>query len=52
MRKLKRITDGKVYDCNIVLDCCRLKVVYYDDAAQWTIEPLENFVPAIPGLNY
>ena len=52
MRKLKRTIDGKVYDCTVILDEATLFVVYYDDVAHWTIEPLDHFVPAVPNVDY
>ena len=61
MRKLKRIADGKVYDCTIVEGRVshawddarvRLKAVYYANG-QWNAELLENnFVPAVQGKDY
>lgn len=59
--KLKRKYDDKVFDCTIFEKCIsysfndyrgQMYVVYYDPIAQWTTEPLENFVPAVQGKDY
>lgn len=60
MTKLKRIADGKIYDCmitegriNYSWDDVRigLLAVYYN-GTKWNREPLANFVPAEPGVDY
>ena len=51
MRKLKKKSNGKVYDCNIVFDGFDAVAIYWD-GVRWTIELLSNFVPAIPGIDY
>lgn len=55
MRKLKRIIDGTVFDCTVVMDSLpygnKLSCIYYD-GNRWILEPLSNFVPAIPGKDY
>ena len=53
MVKLKRIEDGKVFDCAIVLDCTVLRAVYYDNALScWRGRLLDDFVPAVAGVDY
>lgn len=51
MRKLKRKSDGKIFDCNVILDGRDLIAVYWDGIS-WTSERLDNFEPAIPGNDY
>lgn len=57
MTKLKRIKDGKVFDCTIVLDSRHkmLKAVFYehaDECAEWKTLPLYDFLPATEGVDY
>ena len=51
MRKLKRISDGKVFDCTIVIDIHTTCCVYYEDGI-WKRENLNNFKPAKSGRDY
>lgn len=51
MRKLKKKSDGKVYDCNVTLYWGDLMAVYWNET-RWTMELLSNFVPAVPGIDY
>ncbi len=51
MRKLKKSSNGKVYDCNIILNGRDLMAVYWDGFS-WKAELLFNFEPAIPGNDY
>lgn len=53
MIKLKRISDGKVFDCAIVLDSLHtmLKAVFYE-YAEWKTQPLYDFLPATEGVDY
>ena len=50
MQKLKRKSDGKVFDCSIVLDGRDLVVVYWENS--WTHSRLDNFEPAVSGIDY
>lgn len=56
MTKLKRLSDGKVIDCAIVLSQDSNKVnimtaVFYE-YAEWKMQPLHKFIPAIEGVDY
>ena len=51
MRKLKRILDGKVYDCTIFLSGVDLMAAYWNGIS-WTCERLDGFVPAICNVDY
>ena len=62
MLKLKRKSDGKVFDCTIIegrasynWDNARvgLFAVYFDELQRkWKKEMLDNFEPAEPGVDY
>lgn len=62
MLKLKRKSDGKVFNCSIIegrasynWDNARvgLFAVYFDASLhKWKKETLENFEPAKPGVDY
>jgi len=53
MTKLKRTSDGKVFDCTIVLDSIHmtLKAVFYE-YCEWKMSPLYEFMPATEGVDY
>ena len=51
MIKLKKKSDGNVYDCSILLDGRDMAAVYWDGIS-WTVEALSNFVPAAPAIDY
>lgn len=50
MLKLKRKSDGKVFDCSMVLDGRDLVVVYWENG--WTSSRIDYFEPAEPGVDY
>lgn len=53
MRKLKRISDGKVFDCTIIYSSATyyLFCVYFENN-KWHKDHLSDFVPAEPGKDY
>ena len=53
MRKLKRISDGKIFDCNIICSSVTyaLFCVYFEDG-YWHKDRLSEFVPADSGKDY
>ena len=51
MRKLKRIIDGKVFDCTLVLDGSIMCCVFFENGV-WYRDYLTHFVPAEPGKDY
>lgn len=51
MRKLKRIRDGKVFDCTIILDGSVMCCIFFEDGT-WYQDYLTHFVPAEPGKDY
>ena len=50
MLKLKRKSDGKVFDCSIVLAGRDLMAVYWEN--NWICTSLYNFEPAVSGVDY
>lgn len=51
MRKLKKKSNGNIYDCNVTM-YWQDPVAIYWNGDRWTMELLSNFVPAIPGIDY
>lgn len=51
MRKLKKKSNGNVYDCNVALNGFDPVAIYWD-GVRWTVEQLSNFVLAVPGIDY
>lgn len=52
MRKLKRISDGKVFDCTIILDNNSIMCCVFFENGIWYRDYLTHFVPAEPGKDY
>ena len=51
MRKLKRIRDGKVFDCTIILDGNIMCCIFFENDT-WYQDYLTHFVPAEPRKDY
>ena len=51
MRKLKKKSNGKIFDCTILIDNCDIVVVYWDGIS-WICERIDAFIPAIPEIDY
>ena len=59
MAKLKRISDGKVFDCIVypwydrMTNRTQLMAAYWDkDTEKWTNQFLTCFAPAVLGIDY
>ena len=60
MRKLKRISDGKCFDCFVYEGRVswkwndvrkELKATYWENS-EWKTSPLDEFMPAQEGIDY
>ena len=51
MRKLKKKSNGNVYDCDVALNGFDTVAIYWDGVRR-IVEMLSNFVPAVSGIDY